>query len=277
MIGAQDLLAALGSDQPPVIADVRWELGRDTGRADFEAGHIPGAQFVDLDRELAAPPGAGGRHPLPPPEVFQQAMRRIGVSNDRAVVVYDAANSLAASRLWWLLADAGHDQVAVLDGGLAAWTKAGQPVTAGESEHVPAGDFDGRPGQLGQVDSATLAALIDKGEAPVLVDVRGAERYAGENEPIDPVAGHIPGAVSAPSMDNVDADGRFVAPKVLRERFTALGVDGDAVLYCGSGITAAHTLLAMRSAGIGGGTLYPGSWSDWIRDPDRPVRTGPLP
>lgn len=277
LIEVDELAEALVSDQPPVLADVRWELGQDTGRADFEAEHIPGAQWVDLPQELSSAPGEGGRHPLPTPEVFERAMRRIGVSDSRPVVVCDAANALAASRLWWLLTDAGHDDVRVLNGGVAAWAASGRAVATGPEEIVPQGSFSARPGSQAVVDGAELLDMINNGAAPLLVDVRAAERYAGETEPIDPVAGHIPGAVNAPSTQNSQPDGRFLPADALARRFADLGVDQDTVFYCGSGITAAQTLLAVRIAGLSGGRIYPGSWSDWIRDPARPVGSGPTP
>lgn len=258
-------------DRPLVLADVRWNLSGPPGRPEYEAGHLPGAAWVDLAGELSGPPGAGGRHPLPPVEVFEAAMRRIGVRAGSEVVVYDGRTSLAAARLWWLLVDAGHPRVRVLDGGFAAWQRAGLPVQTGPEPEHEAGDFVARPGHLDRVGTDELAARVGTTAAPVLVDVRAPERYRGEVEPIDPVAGHIPGAVNRPSMANLDADGRF-RPAAVAERYTDLP---DPVLYCGSGITAAHSLLALRSASLTGGRIYPGSWSDWVRDPGRPVATGP--
>lgn len=261
-----------GSRPPLVLADVRWNLSGPPGRPEYEAGHLPGAAWVDLDGELSGRPGAGGRHPLPPVGVFEAAMRRIGVRAGSDVVVYDGGSSLAAARLWWLLVDAGHLRVRVLDGGLAAWQQAGLPVENGPERVAEVGDFVAQPGHLERVEADELVARLDTSQAPVLVDVRAAERYRGEVEPLDPVAGHIPGAVNRPSMANLDAAGRFLPADVLAERYADLP---DPVLYCGSGITAAHTLLALRSAGVTGGRIYPGSWSDWVRDPERPVVTGP--
>lgn len=258
-------------DRPLVLADVRWNLNGPPGRPEYEAGHLPGAAWVDLSAELSGPPGVGGRHPLPPAEVFEAAMRRIGVRAGSEVVIYDGRTSLAAARLWWLLVDAGHPRVRVLDGGFAAWRRAGLPVQTGPEPEHEAGDFVARPGHLDRVGTDELAARVGTTAAPVLVDVRAAERYRGEVEPIDAVAGHIPGAVNRPSTANLDADGRF-RPAVVAERFADLP---DPVLYCGSGITAAHTLLALRSAGLTGGRIYPGSWSEWVRDRSRPVATGP--
>jgi thiosulfate/3-mercaptopyruvate sulfurtransferase len=264
-------LDAGARDRLLVLADVRWNLSGPPGRPEYEVGHLPGAAWVDLTAELSGPPGAGGRHPLPPVEVFEAAMRRIGVRADSEVVVYDGRTSLSAARLWWLLLDAGHPRVRVLDGGFAAWQRAGLPVQTGPEPEHEAGDFVARPGHLERVGTDELAAQVGTTAAPALVDVRAPERYRGEVEPIDPVAGHIPGAVNRPSMANLDADGRF-RPAVVAEHYADLP---DPVLYCGSGITAAHSLLALRSAGLIGGRIYPGSWSDWVRDPGRPVATGP--
>ena len=203
-------------------------------------------------------------------------MRRIGISADVPVVVYDGATSLAAARLWWLLTDAGHHDVRVLDGGYAAWQAARQPVETGPGIVPEPGDFLARPGHRDVVDADGVLALVTglSAGAVVLVDVRAADRYAGENETIDPVAGHIPGAISRPSTGNLTATGRFRPAPEIAERFADIG--GEPVLYCGSGITAAHTLLALESAGRTG-TVYPGSWSDWITDPDRPRASGPTP
>lgn len=267
LIQSDELAERVAGDHPPVLADVRWALNGPPGRPEFDRGHLPDAQWVDLEHELSGPPGAGGRHPLPDPEVFAAAMRRIGVSSDRPVVVYDAANALAASRLWWLLTDAGHPNVRVLDGGLSAWRSAGRPLEMGPGRPVEPGTFIGRPGHRARVDAAEIGARIATGDALELVDVRAPERYSGDAEPIDPVAGHIPGAVNRPSTANLDADGRFLTAVEITVNYD--GIDAP-VLYCGSGITAAHTLLALESAGLSG-TIYPGSWSDWITDPTRPI------
>ncbi len=270
LIGVDELAALLRGPEPVVLADVRWTLGGPPGRPEYEAGHLPGAHWVDLEQELSGHrSGARGRHPIPDAEVLTATFRRLGVRSGRPVVVYDAASSLAAARLWWLLLDAGHPDVRVLDGGFAAWQRAGQPVESGPDRGAAPGDFVPRPGQLPSVDAAGVAALAGSG-APV-VDVRAAERFTGALEPVDPVAGHIPGALNRPSAQNQGPDGRFHPPAVIAERFAGLV---DPVLYCGSGITAAQTLLALRSAGLDG-RIYPGSWSDWVSDPTRPVATGP--
>ena len=281
LISAEELAAELAAGHDIVLADVRWTLNGPPGRPEYEAGHLPGARWVDLESELTTHGPIGGRHPLPDQAVFQAAMRRLGVSAASEVIVYDGASSLAASRLWWLLTDAGHDDVRVLDGGFAAWQAAGLSVETGSGPGPADGDFVARPGQRTAVDAAGVLALVgDRGSADgssestgaTLIDVRAADRYAGENETIDPIAGHIPGALSRPSTENLTASGQFKPAAEIAERFA--DVDGEPVFYCGSGITAAHTLLALESTGRTG-AIYPGSWSDWITDPDRPRATGP--
>ncbi|MEU3448271.1 sulfurtransferase [Streptomyces thermolilacinus] len=273
LVSAADLAAELASPAPDgtglVLLDVRWELGGPPGRPAYEAGHIPGAVYVDLDTELAAPPGEGGRHPLPDPEVFGAAMRAAGVSSGSRVVTYDGGQGWAAARAWWLLRWAGHPDVRVLDGGLAAWR--GELSTA-VPEPVP-GDFVPVPGGLPLLDADGAAALARTG---LLLDARAGERYRGEVEPIDPVGGHIPGAVSAPTAENVARDGRFLPVEALAARFKELGaLDAPEVgVYCGSGVSGAHEVLALEAAGVRA-ALYAGSWSDWTRDPSRPVATGP--
>ena len=273
LIEPAELAEQLAGDQPPVLADVRWTLSGPPGQADYEAEHIPGAHWVDLEQQLSAAPGAGGRHPLPDPAQFQAAMRAIGVRQDRPVVAYDAASSLAAARLWWLLTDSGHDAVRVLNGGLAAWRAAGLATESGPAPVTVLGNFVARPGRRDQLTADDIAADLAGPQQLRLVDVRAPERYSGESEPIDPVAGHIPGAVNLPSTANLAADGRFLDGSVLARRFADAGVDSGAVVYCGSGVTAAHTLLALELAGLTG-LIYPGSWSEWITDPTRPVATG---
>ncbi|MFF4792190.1 sulfurtransferase [Streptomyces sp. NPDC001276] len=279
IISAPDLASALAEPRPPVLLDVRWQLSLATaagaapfdGRAAHAAGHIPGAVFVDLDRELASAPGGNGRHPLPDLEVFGAAMRRAGVSAARPVVVHDGGQGWAAARAWWLLRWTGHPDVRVLDGGLAAWEG---PLEIAVPEPAE-GDFVPKPGALPLLDVDGAAALARSG---VLFDARAGERYRGEVEPIDPVGGHIPGAVSAPTTENAGPDGRFLPAAELRARFTALGAaDGrDVGVYCGSGVSAAHEVLALAVAGIPA-ALYVGSWSEWSSDPSRPVAVGPDP
>ena len=273
LIEPAELAELLEAGEPPVLADVRWTLGGPPGRPEFEGAHLPGAQWVDLERQLSGPPGPGGRHPLPSPVVFEAAMRSIGVRADRPVVVYDADTSQAAARLWWLLTDAGHHEVRVLNGGLAAWLAEGRPTESGPAPAVPLGDLVARPGHRRRVAAAEIEAGLATGTGPLLVDVRAAERFSGATEPVDPVAGHIPGAVNLPATGDLDPAGRFLDADLIRSRHAAAGVTGDAVLYCGSGVTAAQSLLALESAG-GTAAIYPGSWSDWISDPRRPVATG---
>lgn len=276
LISAMELADLLGSDQPPVVADVRWTLGGPPGKPDFEASHIPGAVWVDLEMQLAGPPGVGGRHPLPTVAIFEQAMRQIGVGQNSLVVAYDAANSQPASRLWWLLTDAGHRNVRVLNGGFAAWRAAGLPTLSGTNMPPAPGDFVAHPGSRPQLDAAGISALLGRPNAPTLVDVRTAERYSGEDEPVDPVAGHIPGAINLPWLSHLHPDGRFLPPAEIARLYVEAGGTDRAVLYCGSGITASHSTLALESAGLTA-ALYPGSWSDWINDPSRPIATGTDP
>ncbi|MBU6530137.1 sulfurtransferase [Streptomyces sp. NPDC057245] len=278
IISAPELAGELAGTRPPVLLDVRWQLSAAKaagappfdGRAEYAAGHLPGAVYVDLDSELAAAPGTGGRHPLPDVAEFGAAMRRAGVSAGRPVVVYDGGQGWAAARAWWLLRWTGHPNVRVLDGGLPVWEG---PL----STDVPApeeGDFRPVPGESGLLDADGAAALARTG---VLLDARAGERYRGDVEPIDPVGGHIPGAVSAPTTENLAADGRFLAAGELRARFRTLGAeDGEVGVYCGSGVSGAHEVLALAVAGIPA-ALYAGSWSEWSADPSRPVATGPEP
>jgi thiosulfate/3-mercaptopyruvate sulfurtransferase len=269
LISPEELAELLGSEQPPILADVRWSLGGPPGKPEFDSCHIPGAVWVDLEAHLAGDPGRGGRHPLPAVDVFERAMRDLGICRDSLVVAYDAATSQAAARLWWLLADAGHQKVKVLNGGLAAWVAAGLATESGPGMSRPRGDFEAHPGHRTQLDAAQISAQLGR-DATRLIDVRAPERYAGEAEPIDPVAGHIPGAINIPATANLDAEGRFRSPADIAALYAAAGGTEGAVLYCGSGITAAQSLLALESAGLTA-AIYPGSWSDWISDPTRPV------
>ncbi len=259
-----------------VLLDVRWALGDPHGRQQHREGHLPGAVYVDLETELAAPGSAAeGRHPLPSVQSLQAAARRWGVSNGSRVVVYDAGPGLAAARAWWLLRWGGLADVTILDGGLAAWTAAGGPVERGDVVPQP-GDVTLTGGGMPTLSVEDAAALA--GGGGVLLDARAAERYRGEVEPVDPRPGHVPGAVSAPATGNVDPDGRFLPVAVLAERFAGLGVrPGTTVgVYCGSGVTAAHHVAALAEVGISA-ALWPGSWSQWSADPDRPAVTGPDP
>lgn len=266
LIQAAELLS---STERPVLLDVRWLLGGPPGRDAYLTGHVPGAVFVDLEGELASH-GAptDGRHPLPDIAALQSSARRWGIREGDAVVAYDDNGGLAAARAWWLLRWAGLSNVRLLDGGLSAWTAAGGEL---ETDDVAPeqGDVSLQAGSLPTIDIDGTASF-----GGVLLDARAGERYRGEVEPIDPKAGHIPGAVSAPTSDNLDADGRFLAAEELRARFEKLGVrDGiDVAAYCGSGVTAAHEIAALSVAGFDA-VLYPGSWSQWSNHDGRPVAT----
>ena len=272
---AKSLREQLDSPNPPAVLDVRWALGDTRGREHYQAGHIPGAVYVDLDAELAAPPApAAGRHPLPDPAALQAAARRWGLRAGQPVVAYDNNGGLAAARAWWLLRWAGVADVTILDGALAAWTQAGFDLAGGEPDVTP-GDVTLTTGQLPVLTADEAAALARDG---VLLDARAGERYRGETEPVDPRPGHIPGAISAPTSGNLSPAGTFAAPGTLRARYAALGAGaGKPVgVYCGSGVTAAHDIAALAIAGFDA-ALFPGSWSAWSGDARRPAATGPQP
>jgi len=271
IISASRLAHDLAGPNPPVVLDIRWQLGGPNLRHAYEEAHIPGAVHVDLDTELAGPAGPAGRHPLPDPEAFGAAMRAAGVSEDREVVVYDGGLGWAAARAWWLLRWTGHPSVRVLDGGLAAWSG---PVESGRPAPA-AGTFVPAPGALPVLDADGAASLARTG---LLLDARAAERYRGDVEPVDRVGGHVPGAVSAPTTENVAESGCFLPVGDLAARFEALGADGGTQVgvYCGSGVSGAHEVLALAVAGIPA-ALYVGSWSEWSQDDDRPVAAGPDP
>lgn len=251
------------------LLDVRWQLATGAQPELYASGHIPAAVFIDLDRDLSAPPGPEGRHPLPSAEAFEAAVRAAGVNNETPVVVYDDANGLPAARAWWLLRYFGHREVALLDGGLAAWLAAGGTLAEGDEAPEHPGNFQARPGAMAVIDAAQAAELASRG---LLLDARAPERYRGESEPLDPVAGHIPGARNWPMARSLDSSGRLKPQSRLGEALAGLR-GRDVGAYCGSGITAAHTVLALELAGIPA-ALYPGSWSEWITDPSRPVATG---
>jgi thiosulfate/3-mercaptopyruvate sulfurtransferase len=272
LIDVPSLALSLADAHPPTVLDVRWRLGGPPGREDYAAGHIPGAVFLDLDAALCGPPGAGGRHPLPDPRALQEALRTLGVRTGHPVVVYDAGELQAAARAWWTLRWAGHDQVSVLDGGFAAWVAGGRPVTD-DAVTPPPGDVVVRPGGMPVLDADSAAVTASAGR---LLDARVAPRYRGETEPVDAVAGRIPGAVNLPAAELIGATGRLRSAAELRSAFEESGVRDDAPVgaYCGSGVTAAQTVLALHEAGFGDAALYVGSWSHWITDPTRPVATG---
>jgi thiosulfate/3-mercaptopyruvate sulfurtransferase len=271
LVAVSELAALLEAGSRPVLLDVRWQVGQPALRSDYLSGHIPGAQFCDLDADLADPPGAGGRHPLPDPQRLQQRLREWGVGADSAVIVYDGAASVSAARAWWVLRWAGLANVRVLDGGFAAWVQADRPVQTTIEVPEP-GTVTVHPGTLPVLDAASAGQWASEGR---LIDVRAAERYRGEVEPMDPVAGRIPGALNLPTTENVTSDGTFKSVESLRRQLADVAANAERPVgvYCGSGVTAAHTMLALEVAGIDA-VLYPGSWSDWITDPSRPIATG---
>jgi thiosulfate/3-mercaptopyruvate sulfurtransferase len=272
LVTPEALRATAGSS---TILDVRYRLSGPPARDDYDAGHVPGAVFVDLDRDLAASPGRHGRHPLPSPESFQAAMRRAGVTRSRAVVCYDFGDGMGAARAWWLLRYFGHPDVRVLDGGYDGWLRAGGGVSASPADAAE-GDFVVEPGHARLLDADEAAALAAEG---ALLDSRAPARYRGEQEPIDPVAGHVPGALNAPLADLFTDARRLPPAEELRTRFAALGVEPGRPVgaYCGSGVAAAHLVLALEVAGFPDAGLYADSWSGWITDPRRPVAVGERP
>jgi thiosulfate/3-mercaptopyruvate sulfurtransferase len=258
------------------IADVRWSLLGPPGRESYRAGHVPAAVFLDAESELSSPGEGPGRHPVPTGEKLARVLGAAGIGDEHVVVAYDHVGGSIASRLWWLFRHYGHDgRAAVLDGGIDAWTDAGLALSADPPAHPPTTWTPGAP-RADLVGTDDVDALVREGA--LLLDARAGERYRGEIEPIDPRAGHIPGAVSAPWSENLGVDGRFLPAGALRRRYAELGVDGrPLVAYCGSSLNATHDLLALELAGIEGGRLYEGSWSHWSSDPSRPLASGPLP
>jgi thiosulfate/3-mercaptopyruvate sulfurtransferase len=270
LIAAADLLARLAHPTLRLL-DVRWWLtDPDRGRRDYDEAHLPGAAWVDLATELAAHDGPG-RHPLPDPLVFAARMAELGVGDDSEVVVYDDIGGMIAARLWWMLDDLGHRHVRLLDGGIAAWLAAGGPVTAAVPP-LPAPAALHLAGSWSRV--IDRESLIPRLGHVAVIDARAHERYRGDTEPVDPVAGHVPTALSRPATANLAADGRFLDPATLRARFEHLGA--EVVTYCGSGVNACHNALAMRVAGLPDPLLYEGSYSDWSRS-GMPVATGDEP
>jgi len=277
LISAEQLAAALKGPQPPLVLDCSFDLGdASAGERAYAAGHIPGAAYVHLDRVLsAAKIGRNGRHPLPTKEAFAQAMAALGANDTTQIVAYDNAGGMYAARLWWMLRWVGHRAAAVLDGGLAAWQSAGQPLAT----DVPAaqrGNFSVRASLVDTIDYEGVKANLDT-QRKLVLDARAPDRFRGENETMDPVGGHIPGARNRLFRDNLAADGRFKPPAQLRAEFDALTGGrpaGELVAQCGSGVTACHNLLAMEVAGLAGATLYPGSWSEWCTQPGAPIATG---
>ena len=286
IVDVDGLVDAMLSNRPPVILDVRWQLpvpGAEhiPGTEKYRAGHIPGAVYVDLDTELAAPATAElGRHPLPDVADLRAAARRWGIDNGSPVVIYDDTANLAAARAWWLLRWGGLTDVRLLDGGFAAWERAGMRVSTGSADPRP-GSVQLSGGAMGVADLAQVVAISeqlggDTSESSVaLLDARAAERYRGEMEPVDAQAGHIPGARNVPTGGNLTPTGEFLAAEDLAARFAAFGAtpDAEVTVYCGSGINAAHEIAALEVAGVSA-TLFPGSWSAYSAHPDLPVATG---
>jgi thiosulfate/3-mercaptopyruvate sulfurtransferase len=271
LIGAEELLGRIG-DPGVVPADVRWWLtDPGKGRRDYEAAHLPGAVFVDVDTDLVAATGPG-RHPLPAPTEFVRRMEALGIGESSEVVAYDDAGGSVAARLWWMLEDLGFARVRVLDGGIGAWTAAGGSLTDAVVSRPP-GRLSLRDQWSRVIERGALTTRLEAGDV-MLLDARAPERYRGEVEPVDPVAGHIPGARSFPWAGNLGPEGRFLNPEALRARFASLG--GDVVTSCGSGVNACHNALALRVAGLPDPVLYPGSYSDWSRA-GMPVTTGEAP
>ncbi|QQS00427.1 MAG: sulfurtransferase [Austwickia sp.] len=278
LISPLELAALLrsGPGSAPLLLDVRWALGSDTGFDDYLQGHLPGAIFVDLMRDLSGVPGEdgrGGRHPMPHPDDFELDLAECGVDNGRLVTVYDEGNSYAAARCWWILRHFGKFDVAVLDGGISAWRAHRLPIEAG-LRNIEEGDFTLGRG-VGRVLDAQGAALY--AAEGVLIDSRPAQRYRGEDTSIDAVGGHIPGAINVPAASLLAADGSFLPPDALRQRFVDAGLTNGrpVAVYCGSGVSACLVALALCVAGIDeAAAVYMGSWSDWITDPSRPIETG---
>ena len=276
MLIGPEALAAIVGDARTRIVDVRWYLGRPgDGRSAYEAGHIPGAVFLDIDGDLALAPGPGlpGRHPLPDPGVFARRLEAAGIGDEHVVVAYDDVGGWVAARLWWMLDALGHREAAVLDGGFGAWLASGGAVSTDVSVVVP-GKLSLARAWSRTIDRETLRSRLG---SVTILDARGAPRYRGEVEPIDPAAGHIPTSVSAPTDGNLGSDGRFLPADALRARFAAFGDPARPVVTaCGSGVAACMNALAMRVAGLPDPILYPGSWSDWSTA-GFPVATGPEP
>jgi thiosulfate/3-mercaptopyruvate sulfurtransferase len=277
------LLASHLEDPRWLVFDVRHELSSaqannaQAGRQAFFTGHIPGAQFLHMDDELSArKTGSNGRHPLPEREHFARLMAAQGVNQDSQLVIYDAQGGMMAARLWWMMRWIGHEAVAVLDGGFPAWQVAGLPLESGSATPRPAGDLQLTASLVPTVSAADLLANLD-GRTLKVIDARAPDRFRGENETLDPVGGHIPGAQNRFFRDNLGPDGHFKPAPELRKAFDAiLGSTPPelVVAQCGSGITACHNLLAMEIACLKGARLYPGSWSEWCADPTRPTATG---
>ncbi len=285
LITADALLNLIAQTQPPKIFDCSFDLARaSVGHQQYREGHLPGAIYADLDADLSdkrqqaePPPASGGRHPLPHPERFASWLREVGVNQGQQIVVYDRQGSSFCGRLWWMLKWVGHEAVAVLDGGLAAWQAAGGALESGLGPApITPGNFRPGPSLAELITVDQVAAQLGQ-QGQTIVDARAQPRYRGEVEPLDPVAGHIPGALNRPYTLNMDSDGRFKPAEQLRQEFLSLlgQHPADSVVHqCGSGVTATANLLAMEIAGLGRGRLFAGSWSQWCSDPARPVERG---
>jgi len=276
LVSTSDLAAHL-DDAGWIVCDCRHDLAdTEAGRRAYRESHVPGARFVQVDEDLSAPrTGSNGRHPLPASNTFARRLGELGIDNAKQVVTYDASGGYYAARMWWLLRWLGHESAAVLDGGWDAWLKAADPITD-RLPVIKAARFTMRVRNEAVVDAGSVVASLGK-PGPLLVDARSPDRFRGENETLDPVAGHIPGAVNRFFKLNLDADGGFKPPSALKEEFNAVigaKAPSDVIHYCGSGVTACHNLLAMEIAGLAGSRLYPGSWSEWCSDPSRPIATG---
>jgi len=273
-----DQLRAAGK-QHVVVFDCSFDLTNPAaGRDGYQQGHIPDAHYLHLDNELSGPKtGTNGRHPLPDPELFAARLRALGVNDDTLVVAYDAQGSMYAARLWWMMRWIGHAAVAVIDGGRNAWVAAGLPLEHGATpDPETAGNLSRRPSLVKTVDANALLANLSQ-PSLLVVDARAADRFRGENETLDPVGGHIPGAANRFFKDNLAADGYFKPADQLRADFSQVfagKAPAQTVMQCGSGVTACHNLLALEVAGLTGAALYPGSWSEWCAEPKRPVATG---
>ena len=278
LIDAAALAAALAGPTPPRVLDASFDLADPAaGRRAHDAAHVPGALHVDLDRDLSSTKtGRNGRHPLPTREAFAETLRGLGLHDDDEVVIYDGSAGMYAARLWWMLRWVGHGRVRLLDGGFAAWQAAGGAVSAAPTPAPVRGTLTLRASLVPTVDFEAVRANLDTGARQV-IDARAPDRFRGENETLDPVAGHIPGAKNRLFRDNLGPDGRFKPAAQLRAEFDALtgGLGGGRLIaQCGSGVTACHNLVAMELAGLGGAALYPGSWSEWCAQPGAPVATG---
>ncbi|MBV9892079.1 MAG: sulfurtransferase [Rhizobacter sp.] len=276
LVEVDEVVALLAATPAPVLIDTSFDLAdTDAGERRFRESHLPGAHYLHLDRDLSgAKTGRNGRHPLPERSALARTVGALGIAPGTQVVCYDAQGGVYAARLWWMLRWLGHAEVTVLDGGLQAWQRAGKSLTS-DATAVPGGSpYPERPSLFATIDAPGVAA---RAPGRMLIDARSGERFRGESEPIDPVAGHIPGALQRFHRANLDATGAFKTKRALRDEFAALlgaRTPRDVIHSCGSGVTACHNLLAMEHAGLAGSTLYPGSWSEWSSNPERPIARG---